>query len=123
MNDLKVVNDNYGHIVGDQYIKAFSDRLRGIADDSDIVARYGGDEFVGVFFNKTQEELKNIFEDLIKRLRKNPVNEKINIFLRFSYGIAEYPKDGETYSQLISVADKKMYQYKRQCKVKISKKN
>ncbi|MHC1681845.1 MAG: diguanylate cyclase [Clostridiaceae bacterium] len=118
MNNLKLVNDNYGHIIGDQYIKAFSDELRRISSDSDIIARYGGDEFVGMFFNKNYENLRNTFEDSLRRLRENPVSEKLNVFLSFSYGIAEYPKDGETYSELISVADKKMYQYKKQYHIK-----
>lgn len=118
INDLKFVNDNYGHITGDEYIKAFAHELKGMANSSDIVARYGGDEFIGVFFNTNTEELRHRIEDILKGLSVNPINRELSIFCSFSFGIAKFPEDDKDYNQLINIADKRMYDYKREYKTK-----
>ena len=87
--------------------------------DSDIFARFGGDEFVGILFNGTYEALRDKVEALNQWLIKHPLlYDNQHIATSISYGIAQYPKDGSTISQLIQVADDRMYEYKRQFKTK-----
>lgn len=63
---FKHINDNYGHMTGDRYLTAVSEILQKIADEFDdtFVARYGGDEFVIVYYNKTNEQIIDIMDTL-----------------------------------------------------------
>ncbi len=113
LNGLKFVNDNYGHLVGDELIKIFSKGLSRLAGDSDIIGRFGGDEFIGVFFNVDSQSLINKFEELIESFKNNPIIfEENKITCSYSYGIVNFPGDGIEYKDLIKIADKRMYEYK-----------
>ncbi|MDD3224846.1 MAG: histidine kinase N-terminal 7TM domain-containing protein [Clostridium sp.] len=119
LNGLKFVNDNYGHLIGDELIKTFSKGLMSLAVTSDTIGRFGGDEFVGIFFNVEPEILINRFEELIKHFKNNPtIFEKTKIVCSFSYGIANFPEEGMQFNEMIKIADKRMYEYKRRVKSK-----
>lgn len=120
LNDLKLINDHYGHLEGDKYISNFTDNLKANLSDCSILARYGGDEFVGVFFDTTPLELSAKFEKLNEYFANNPIiinNNRINY--SFSYGIASFPSEAQNYRQLIKIADEKMYKYKENFKKKV----
>lgn len=117
LNDLKAVNDTYGHLVGDEFIKIFTSNLSKYIGGSDILARLGGDEFVGVFFNGDLKTLIERFEELIIHFQNNPITFEGNKFIcSYSYGIANFPKDGEEYDKLMKIADERMYKYKGRIK-------
>ncbi|GKX66448.1 hypothetical protein rsdtw13_17060 [Clostridium sp. TW13] len=119
VNDLKIINDNYGHLAGDELIKRFAKGLKGLAKDADIIGRFGGDEFVGVFFNIDVQNLTNRFEELIKLFKKNPIIfEDYKFVCSYSYGLANSATDGIKFDQLIKIADKRMYKYKNIVKSK-----
>lgn len=114
LNGLKFVNDNYGHLVGDELIKTFSRGLRSLTKSSDVIGRLGGDEFVGVFFNVDSQDLINRFEELIEYFKNNPIIfEEKEIICSYSYGIVNFPREGREFNQLIKIADERMYEYKR----------
>lgn len=119
VNDLKYINDYYSHLAGDQVIIHIANTISTHVRDSDIFARFGGDEFVGILFNGTYEALRDKVEALNQWLIKHPLlYDNQHIATSISYGIAQYPKDGNSISQLIKVADDRMYEYKRQFKTK-----
>jgi diguanylate cyclase (GGDEF)-like protein/PAS domain S-box-containing protein len=114
LNGLKFVNDNFGHLHGDEYIRSFVNNLKSYIRESDILARYGGDEFIGVFFNIETEVLSKKFEDLNKQFINDPIMlDGREVPYSYSYGIASFPPDAKNYSELIEIADKKMYEYKK----------
>ena len=118
LNGLKYVNDNYGHLIGDKFIKTFSRGLIDLAGDSDFIGRFGGDEFVGVFSNIDSQILIDRFEGLIEHFKNNPIIfEENKIVCSFSYGISSFPGDGVEADELIKIADERMYKYKRIIKV------
>lgn len=120
LNELKFVNDNYGHLVGDELIKTFAKGLMGLLGGSDIIGRFGGDEFVGVFFNVSSQNLINKFEELSEQFKNNPIIFGENkIICSYSYGVVNFPSDGVEFDQLIKIADKRMYEYKNKVKNKI----
>ena len=122
LNGLKFVNDNYGHLAGDELIKTFAQGLSNITEASDIIGRFGGDEFVGVFFNVDLESLTNRFEQLIEYFENNPIIfEKNKIVCSYSYGIVSFPGDAKEFDELIKIADKRMYEYKSRVKVEKEK--
>ena len=114
LNNLKIVNDTFGHLYGDQYIKSFVNKLKDSIRESDILARYGGDEFIGVFFNTEIEVLSKKFEELNTDFFNNPILlEEKEVHYSYSYGIATFPSDAVSYSELVKIADEKMYKYKK----------
>ncbi|GFP76957.1 hypothetical protein bsdtw1_03069 [Clostridium fungisolvens] len=120
LNGLKFVNDNYGHLAGDELIKTFAGGLSSLGGDSDIIGRFGGDEFVGVFFNVNSKSLINKFEELSEQFKNNPIIFGENkIICSYSYGVVNFPSDGVEFDQLIKIADKRMYEYKNKVKNKI----
>lgn len=120
LNGLKIINDTYGHLAGDQFIKTFASDLSSKIRISDIFARFGGDEFVAVFLGTSLENLTEKLETIIKEFTNNPIVFEGNTFVcRFSYGIANFPQNGDSYNELIGIADKNMYEYKQKLKNKL----
>lgn len=110
IDNLKQTNDTHGHIVGDLLIQKVSNMIKNSMKESDVFARYGGDEFVGLMFHTTASAIQNKLCELDQYLINNPIQYNHQpIFASFSYGIAKFPDDGKSISALINVADKKMY--------------
>jgi len=114
LNGLKHINDTYGHQCGDSIIKMFAQTLDVSFRETDIFGRYGGDEFVGIFLESDKAFLcdrLNVIEESLKDKSINCGN--IQVTCSFSYGVASYPEDGDSYNKLVSVADKNMYDFKK----------
>ncbi|MGK0466439.1 diguanylate cyclase [Clostridium sp.] len=117
LNGLKIINDTYGHLAGDQFIKTFASDLSSKIRISDIFARFGGDKFVAVFLETNLQNLKEKLETIAKEFCGNPIIFEENTFVcRFSYGISNFPENGIDYNELIRIADKNMYEYKQKLK-------
>lgn len=109
VDDFKRVNDTLGHIVGDDVLRSVAKKMLGAFRHTDVVARYGGDEFV-VFVNGIGRA------DLEKRLTKlcqifsYPYrNGNITYKVSGSIGAAIYPDDGTSYQELLDHADAALY--------------
>lgn len=107
INNLKEVNDNLGHVAGDQLIQQAADVLSDTVRGNDIVARLGGDEFVILSI----ENNKAGAERLLKRIIDNFAQTEISIAIGFSM---RHPSRGLLFAA--EQADKKMFEYKRQIK-------
>ncbi len=113
LNGLKHVNDTYGHLAGDALILHFATTLKDWIKDSDILARYGGDEFIALIFGSNNNSIIDRLENLRLLFEDNPIHhEDTPIVCSFSYGIAEFPYHSTDYDRLVEVADKNMYLYK-----------
>lgn len=120
-DDLKGINDRYGHEKGDRYLKKISDVISSFGQRSCIASRYGGDEFVLFLYHySSEEELLNSLETLtyIQNNSTAYLDDTISVPLRFSYGYS-FTKGQHDYQMLLSKADEKMYQNKRERKKKI----
>lgn len=115
LDRLKMINDNFGHLAGDELIRKFADGLLyHLSAGGDIIARFGGDEFVGIFYHTDYENLIYRIQSLIHFLQENPIfigSDKI--VCKFSYGVVHFPEEGIKLNDLIRIADERMYQYKR----------
>ena len=110
IDDLKQINDHYGHAVGDQAILKITSQLQKNTRKSDMIARYGGDEFIGVFFGTNASDLISKYDAIASELDHDPIKIGFkNVLTRFSYGIVEFPTDGKTLDELFEMADIRMY--------------
>ncbi len=117
LDDFKEINDTFGHEAGDKVLKVFADTVGSSIRESDIFARYGGDEFVALFHDSNQKNLKIRLQAIIDRLSRTPVHiGEIEYFIKYSFGIAGYPEDAENYEDLLRIADKNMYHNKAENK-------
>lgn len=111
INNFKGYNDTYGHDKGDQLLIDFATLLKQHASKLDLVARWGGDEFVLVVPNIEENFISSYIESLHNEFKKVQFIESATI--KASVGIAIYPVDGETFETLIKAADIEMYNTKR----------
>ena len=121
INNLKVANDNFGHFVGDALITSFASLLRRYMPENMFVGRFGGDEFIGIMENANKAEIIRCIEELKKTANQTLVGStKNNILISFAYGWAfsdEYPN--YTIKALMDIADKNMYENKKNMKAKL----
>jgi diguanylate cyclase (GGDEF)-like protein len=121
MDNLKVINDRYGHIVGDQAIKKVAFELQSSMRKSDILARYGGDEFIGICFATDTQKLNEKFKMVENKLIEEQWNvDGIKIPLGFSFGVAQFPTEAKSLGEMIKCADAKLYEQKKLKKEKMS---
>jgi diguanylate cyclase (GGDEF)-like protein len=113
MNNLKRINDTYGHLTGDRAIQSVARILESNTRSSDFIARLGGDEFVGIFYRTDHAKLKEKFDIMLGKLSQDPLMIGTeDISCSFSYGIADFPDDGKTMNELLKIADDRMYSFK-----------
>lgn len=116
IDHFKRVNDTYGHTCGDEILKQIAQIMRENTRDTDVICRYGGEEF-SILLIETDEESAY---DHAERLREavaaflftngqDPVNEKVTI----SVGLAFFPQDGSDSQMLVESADSALYAAKR----------
>lgn len=114
IDKFKYYNDKYGHDIGDLVLYKTANLLSSLIRSSDIVCRYGGDEFIILMNETTKEDALSLANRLLEASDKlaihiyNKAIEKISL----SIGISSYPENGDTDDILITAADKAMYQAK-----------
>jgi len=114
MDDFKRINDRYGHLQGDSFLREFAVRLLACTRQSDTVARVGGDEFVLLAQGlETPDAISELLEKVV-RVTAEPIDlEGGTAQPRASVGISLYPRDGADLRSLQRHADAAMYRYKR----------
>ena len=112
LDRFKFVNDFYGHLEGDLVLQRVGQILETNCRRSDVVARYGGDEFVILMPETTMEHARQLASKLRGWVSADPLLREKNISA--SFGIACYPLHGSSPQELIQVADASMYLSKHQ---------
>lgn len=113
LNKFKNINDNYGHDIGDKVLIEVADRLKMIFRKSDLVSRFGGDEFVVLIKNfKTREDLEVIAKKVVEEFSKEMIFNDFKINFSASIGIACYPKCADNVVSIMKIADEMMYKVK-----------
>lgn len=112
LNNLKQINDKYGHATGDQAIEKLASTLYHHSSDKLRVYRFGGDEFLVIIDNPKANEAENFIKAAKKELQVAEMDEtlKISSAVGFSYGT------GEAILEVVKEADANMYEDKRLCK-------
>lgn len=116
MNGFKAINDRYGHNQGDQLLKVVAQRIRSAVRDTDVVCRWGGDEFVVIIpdssLAEAQAKAMQIQARAFGEILLNRGNEGIRVSVSAGAGVAEY-QSGETATEFFERADQLLLKEKR----------
>ncbi len=113
LDQFKQINDTMGHPFGDELLCAVAERLRGIARDSDVVARFGGDEFIILQSPiRRPEEAASLARRVVEVLSKTFDVDSHQVVIGASIGIAVAPQDGIDTDLLLKNADMALYRTK-----------
>ena len=113
MDDLKAINDNFGHSSGDHVIITAGNILCRVLGKDAFVSRLGGDEFIAVLSGLEREAASAVAEQVIRELGCEYAVAGRQVHLSASLGVALYPEDGETEEELLKRSDSAMYAAKR----------
>ncbi len=111
LDHFKLVNDQHGHLVGDRVLKQIADLLTENIRKSDVLARYGGDEFVLLMPGTGTEQAEKVMRRIKNAVAASAFLENIKIGL--SSGMAFFPEDGDSLDKLLTAADERMYKKKK----------
>ncbi len=115
VTDFKLFNDTYGHGTGDRVLQFIAECLRGAFRAGDIVARYGGDEFVVVLPQTDLANASRVCRRAVEFVAGKPFEavDGSHVSIRIACGVSTFPEDGTGISELLSEADERLYGAKR----------
>ena len=115
IDKFKAFNDTYGHPVGDRVLREVAAILRRVARETDVIGRYGGDEFCALLPDTDRDQARRFAERLSAEVGREPfrIDERQSIPIRLSVGVAVYPDDCEGRDDLVGMADASLYAAKR----------
>lgn len=118
VNDLKKVNDNYGHIIGDELLKCFANALKETFPECNLILRMGGDEFHLILQNTTEEQMEDKLKEIKKVLLEKSLaaGEGKKIPLNAAFGYATRRCSKESIDFITVIADRRMYEDKNKTK-------
>ena len=114
LDRFKRINDQYGHAAGDTVLSICAQRIASVMRKDDLLARFGGDEFVMLLPGVTSDETLNRQIARVTTALDQPIAvADASVFVRGSCGGALFNRDGDSLDQLLNVADGRMYEAKR----------
>ncbi len=112
LNGLKFINDTYGHTKGDMVIKKTAGILRTVCRKEDIIARWGGDEFMVILPRTSKDDARQVKDRVKKTSRKIEIRDEENIPLSVAVGVATKETPDQDIYEVLKDAEDKMYQNK-----------
>lgn len=119
VDKFKRINDNYGHQRGDDVLRGISEIINSSVRSTDVVGRYGGEEFIVLLKDTGEEEALNIAEDIRKKIELFNI-EGIKCPITISIGISLYPNHSKLKEELVEKADQALYHSKQMGRNRIS---
>ena len=114
LNGLKAINDTYGHEAGNRAIRLVADALLRLTRTTDIVARYGGDEFIVMLSNVDPEIAAEIAQRIRNVVFATTLEVDVKIVrVKVSVGVGSFPQDGNALQPVMTAADRAMYKEKQ----------
>jgi len=115
-DDFKGINDRFGHMAGDKFLRDFAKTLKDGVRENDIVIRYAGDEFVVLLPNADLNLGTKVASRLLESFHEARQREEFDVFTTVSVGLATFPEHARSAEELIKCADHALYVAKGQGK-------
>lgn len=113
IDNFKHVNDNYGHMKGDEVLTQFAKVIESAVGDNGVVGRYGGDEFMVILEGMTEyNDVWAVCHSIKNKVNKVQFKNMDELNVTLTSGISRFPIDGNHYEEIISTADKALYRGK-----------
>ena len=113
IDNFKLINDTYGHSIGDRIINLVAKRLQKNIRKNDTISRIGGDEFIIVIENlNDKNDIKKIAQNILDDFKEPVIMEQYLFDITISIGISVFPENGLNDEDLIKHADTAMYSAK-----------
>lgn len=122
IDNFKKINDSYGHHVGDELLRDLSSLIQKCVRKTDTVVRYGGEEFLVVFLETDKSSAVAVAEKIRSSIKTYPFlfdNKRFAVSATVSIGIASFPRDGQTWGEVIKHADNMLYKAKNEGKDRV----
>jgi diguanylate cyclase (GGDEF)-like protein len=120
-DNLKQINDKYGHLAGTELIRHIGVNIAQTIRESDIAARYGGDEFIIMFTESTKEEVREAVTRILRSVAGTHFEfHGVMLTTTLSAGIASYPEDGDDLKTVMNLADEALFVSKKQGKNRVT---
>ena len=116
IDKFKNINDTYGHHAGDVVIKHMAELVKFTTRSSDLVGRFGGDEFMVMITSTTEEQAASFAENLREKISTTNIaipGTEVPLRITISGGIAMFPTHGQSTPELFKAADEALYESKR----------
>lgn len=114
VDNFKIINDNYGHVTGDDMLVKISAALRKSCINKEYVGRYGGDEFIVIKECREEKEVSELIERINRQLDKMAADKNLPYDISLSIGYAENNGKFASADDFVTVADTNMYLKKKQ---------
>jgi diguanylate cyclase (GGDEF)-like protein len=113
LNSFKAVNDRYGHLKGNEVLRAIAREFRACCLPEELLARIGGDEFAFLLPSLQRAALNSRLSMIERAVQRACIALQIEVDIATSAGAASFPEDGASAEELLGVADRRMYRNKR----------
>ena len=114
IDHFKSINDGFGHSRGDLILAEFGKRARGVSREGDMLFRYGGDEFTALLPDAEIDQAISFAARLLQECSSSEFEGSPPLSVTLSIGVSFYPNDGHSPRELFDVADRRLYQAKRE---------
>ncbi|ACM22894.1 MULTISPECIES: GGDEF domain-containing protein [Thermotoga] len=113
LSGFKKINDTYGHPFGDEVLKTVSKRILDRIRKSDVISRFGGDEFTLLLYDMKEDYLDSFLKRLFSAFKMPVKIGNTEISVSANVGVARFPEDGTNLEELLKMADSRMYEAKK----------
>ncbi|KAF1686294.1 GGDEF domain-containing protein [Pseudoxanthomonas broegbernensis] len=125
LDDFKRINDQHGHLVGDQVLRQFAQTLQRMLRSTDLIARYGGEEFLVVLSHSNEAAATRVLQRILEEVARLPmaVVDGQSLYVTFSAGVATHDSAANEFSDarsLLQAADDALYGAKREGRNRVS---
>ncbi|WP_240377338.1 EAL domain-containing protein [Bacillus piscicola] len=120
LDRLKFTNDTLGHEAGDELLQHAAERLKTIISSNDLLARFGGDEFIILLAGDRAKAAMEIAHECVKTMEVPFTVNGVNLRITISAGVCTYPQNADSATELIRFADFSMYESKRNGKNQVT---